>query len=101
MSAATAVAERLPDAVKGAESISDLCAALGCSRKTLTRAAGLAQVSLPDGRSARLKRRHADPAFNPLVRLTAAERADYDAYRGAGYRRAEALRAIGRADLAA
>jgi hypothetical protein len=49
--------------------------------------------------SARMKRLHADPAFNPLAALSAAERADYDVLKKAGYGRAEALRAIGRADM--
>lgn len=47
----------------------------------------------------RMRRLHADPAFNPLVALTESERADYDVLKKAGYTRAEALRAIGRADL--
>ena len=42
----------------------------------------------------------ADPANNPLAALTAAERADYDVLkRKGGISRAEALAAIGRADL--
>jgi hypothetical protein len=47
-----------------------------------------------------MKRFHADPAFNPLAALSAEERADYDVLTRAGYRRAEALSAIGRDDLA-
>jgi hypothetical protein len=49
---------------------------------------------------AKMKRLNADPAFNPLAALSAAERADYDVLKRAGYRRAEALAAIGRDDLA-
>ena len=48
----------------------------------------------------RMKAMRADPARNPLVLLTAAERADYDMLRKkGGSTRNDALRAIGRADL--
>ena len=50
--------------------------------------------------SARMKALNADPARNPLVLLTAKERADYDILKRAGYTRFAALRSIGRADLA-
>lgn len=51
-------------------------------------------------RAHRMKARNADPAFNPLAALTPEERADYDLLKKrALYTRAEALRAIGRADL--
>jgi hypothetical protein len=49
----------------------------------------------------RMRRLHADPARNPLVLLTPAEREDYDVCMRAGRTRAEALRAIGREDLLA
>jgi hypothetical protein len=42
---------------------------------------------------------HADPDHNPLVMLTTQERTDYDALKRYGYSRADAFRAIGRADL--
>ena len=44
----------------------------------------------------RMRKRHADPEFNPLAALTGAERADYDVLRKAGYTRAEAFEAMGR-----
>lgn len=44
-------------------------------------------------------KRRADPANNPLVLLSPAERADYDIFRKAGYRQAEALAKIGRSDV--
>ena len=47
----------------------------------------------------RMRKRHADPEYNPLVTLTARERADYDALKRYGYSRADAFRAIGRGDL--
>ena len=47
----------------------------------------------------RMRKRHADPEYNPLVTLTARERADYDALKRNGYSRDDAFRAIGRADL--
>ena len=47
----------------------------------------------------RMRKRHADPDHNPLVMLSAHERADYDALKRNGYSRADAFRAIGRADL--
>ena len=47
----------------------------------------------------RMRKRHADPDHNPLVMLTTQERADYDALKRYGYSRADAFRAIGRADL--
>ena len=47
------------------------------------------------------KKAWADPEKNPLAALTETERADYDCVKRAmRYTRAEALRAIGRADLA-
>lgn len=49
----------------------------------------------------RIRRLHADPARNPLVLLSAAERADYNVCKRSGMTRAEALRAIGREDLLA
>lgn len=46
------------------------------------------------------RRRHADPKRNPLAALNRDERADYDLIRvRGGCSRAEALAAIGRADL--
>jgi len=50
--------------------------------------------------SAWMKALRADPARNPLVLLTAKERADYDRFKRAGYTRGAAFRSIGRADLA-
>ena len=47
----------------------------------------------------RMRKRNADPDHNPLVMLTTQERADYDALKRYGYSRADAFRAIGRADL--
>ena len=47
----------------------------------------------------RMRKRNADPEYNPLVTLTARERADYDALKRYGYSRADAFRAIGRGDL--
>ena len=48
----------------------------------------------------RMKALHAEPGFNPLVALSEQERADYDVLKKNGYTRAEAFRAIGRAELA-
>ena len=48
----------------------------------------------------RMKARHADPEFNPLVLLSDDERSDYDTLKRAGYSREDALRIIGRADVA-
>lgn len=45
------------------------------------------------------KKRRSDPANNPLVLLNPAERADYDVFKKAGYRQAEALAKIGRSDV--
>lgn len=42
---------------------------------------------------------NADPKYNPLVALSDHERADYEVLKKNGYRRDEALVAIGRADL--
>ncbi len=47
----------------------------------------------------RMRKLHADPEYNPLAMLSAQERADYDALKRNGYSRADAFRAIGRADL--
>ena len=47
--------------------------------------------------SARMKARHQDPAFNSLVLLSPAERAEYD--RMIAHPRDAVLAAIGRADL--
>ena len=47
----------------------------------------------------RMRKLHANPAFNPLAALSEQERADYDLLKRAGYKRSEALGAIGRADL--
>lgn len=48
----------------------------------------------------RMKALHADPEFNPLAALTAAQRADYDVLVKKGsFRRTEALRSVGRGDL--
>lgn len=44
-------------------------------------------------------KRRADPANNPLVLLSPVERAGYDAFKKAGYRRAESLAKIGRSDV--
>lgn len=46
-----------------------------------------------------VRERHADPARNPLLRLTPAERADYDLFKLKGCTREEAFRLIGRVDL--
>ena len=52
-------------------------------------------------RRERLKALHADPRHNPLAALSAEERADYDLLvKKGGLKRADALRSIGRADLA-
>lgn len=48
---------------------------------------------------AKMEALHADPEFNPLAALPASDRADYDVLKKAGYTRAEALRAVCRADL--
>ena len=48
----------------------------------------------------RMRALNADPDKNPLVRLTATERSDYDILKRNGYSRAEALTSIGRGDLA-
>ncbi|UNY40274.1 hypothetical protein KLEP181_gp41 [Paracoccus phage vB_PmaP_KLEP18-1] len=50
--------------------------------------------------SASLMRVNRDPELNPLVRLTAEERSDYNLFRKKKYRRSEALEMIGRSDLA-
>ncbi len=47
----------------------------------------------------RMRKRNADPEYNPLAMLSAQERADYDALKRNGYSRDDAFRAIGRADL--
>ena len=47
----------------------------------------------------RMRKLNADPNHNPLVMLSAQERADYDLLRRNGYRRDDAFRAIGRGDL--
>lgn len=47
----------------------------------------------------RMRKRHADPEYNPLAMLSAQERADYDALKRNGYSRADAFRAIGRGDM--
>ena len=47
----------------------------------------------------RMRRLHADPNHNPLVMLSAQERADYDILKAAGYSRDDAFREIGRGDL--
>ena len=47
----------------------------------------------------RMRKLNADPDHNPLVMLSAHERADYDLLKRIGYSRDEAFRAIGRADL--
>ena len=47
----------------------------------------------------RMRKLNADPDHNPLAMLSAQERADYDALKRNGYSRADAFRAIGRADL--
>ena len=47
----------------------------------------------------RMRKLNADPEHNPLVLLTAAERADYDTLKRNGYSREAAFLAIGRADL--
>ena len=49
--------------------------------------------------SALMTVRHADPRHNPLVLLSVSERADYDLLKRARLTRAEALSAVGRADL--
>lgn len=49
----------------------------------------------------RMRQRHADPEFNPLVLLTPEERADYDVLRKAGYTRAEAFVALRKSTRAA
>jgi hypothetical protein len=49
----------------------------------------------------RLRKLNGDSAFNPLAALSASERADYTTFKKAGYKRTEALAAIGRADLLA
>ena len=52
-------------------------------------------------RDAHMKALNADPSRNPLVLLSATERADYDLLvKKGGMSRTEALVAIGRADLA-
>lgn len=58
-----------------------------------------ADPEIKAARAERIRRLHANPAFNPLVRLTEAERADYDRCKRAGMTRDEALRAIRRTDL--
>lgn len=52
-----------------------------------------------DRRALSMRALNADPARNPLVLLTAAERADYDLLMRNGYSRVDALTAIGRSDL--
>ena len=47
----------------------------------------------------RMRKRNADPEYNPLVTLTARERADYDVLKANGYSRSAAFFIIGRADL--
>lgn len=60
-----------------------------------------ADPEFAERRNNRLKALHADPARNPLVLLTPQERTDYNTLKKAGHPRADALRAIGRADLVA
>ena len=47
----------------------------------------------------RMRKLNADPRYNPLVMLSAQERADYGTFKACGYSRADAFRAIGRGDL--
>ena len=47
----------------------------------------------------RMRKLHADPRYNPLVMLSAQERADYGTFKACCYSRADAFRAIGRGDL--
>ena len=60
-----------------------------------------ADPEVAERRNNRLKALHADPERNPLVLLTPQERTDYNTLKKAGHPRADALRAIGRADLVA
>ena len=87
-----------------------ICAAEGCGRR-LTGKGDLcrshrmralnADPEFAERHRERMRALHADPEFNPLVALTETERADYDRVkRTMAYSRAEALHAIGRADLA-
>ena len=94
-----------------------ICAAEGCGRRLTGKgdlcrshhgaalgAANRGRKHDPDVRariSEARKKAWADPEKNPLAALTETERADYDCVKRAmRYTRAEALRAIGRADLA-
>lgn len=47
----------------------------------------------------RMRKLNADPRYNPLVMLSAQERADYGTFKACCYSRADAFRAIGRGDL--
>lgn len=90
--------------------VMEAAARMNCGRQTASRwmrrvggalVNGRSRGVPPHGAGAANPAWWADPANNPLAALSPAERADYDVLkRRGGKSRAEALAAIGRADLA-